>query len=248
MRISHATALVVAVLCSSAAALAADGRAAAEAVSADAAPKGPLFHPDGPGRYRVRVAVGALLDVLPRRVTESETRTIPQLTIATRVGLPAGFSTDLRVRAAYVSNQAELGLAWTARVGRVSFGPLVHGGVWLGALSFEGFDALGWGGLVEPGLALGYAHGSARFALNSEAIVTFAQRTRLGDAETVTKQRVSFAGLANTATIEWTLGPTLALYGGAGILWTLADYQAWIAFSDSRTRYAYPRFVAGVAF
>ena len=248
MRISHATALAVAALCSSGAALAAEGGASREAASHEAAPKGPLFHPDGPGLYRARVAVGALLDVLPRRVTESETRTIPQLTLAARVGLPAGFSSDLRVRAAYVSNQAELGVAWTARVRDVSFGPLVHGGVWFGALSFEGFDAFGWGGLVEPGLAVGYSHGSVRFALQSEAIVTFAQRTRLGDAETVTKQRVSFAGLANTATVEVPLGATLALYGGAGILWTLADYQAWIAFSDSKTRYAYPRFVAGVAF
>ena len=215
---------------------------------AESAPKGPLLHPDGPGLYRVRTAFGALLDILPRQVTESETRTIPQLTGAIRVGLPAGFSADLRARGAYVSNQIELGVAWSFRRGDVTLGALAHGGVWFGALGFEGFDAFGWGGVVEPGLALGYSLGVAHLALTSEAILTFAQRARLGDAETVAKQRVSFAGLANTLSVEVPLGPTLAVHGGFGILWTQADYQAWIAFSDSTLRYAYPRFLAGIAF
>jgi hypothetical protein len=215
---------------------------------ADPAPKGPLLHPDGPGLWRVRGAVGALVDVLPRRVTESEARTIPQLTAAVRAGLPAGFSVDLRARGAYVSNQVELGLAWSHRLGPVSFGPLVHGGLWFGALGFEGFDAFGWGGLLEPGLALGLAAGATRIALTGEAILAFSQHTRLGDAETVAKQRVTFAGLASTLTVEVPLGPSLAGYAGFGVLWTLADYQAWIAFSDSTLRYAYPRFVLGLSF
>lgn len=214
----------------------------------EVAPKGPIFHPEGPGRFRVRGAIGALLDVLPRRVTESETRTIPQLTAAIRVGLPAGFSADLRVRGAYVSNQIELGAAWAHAIGPVHVGPVVHGGVWLGALGFEGFDAFGYGGLVEPGIAIGTAIDATRIALTGEAILTFAQHTRLGDAQTVSRQRVTFSGLASTITVEVPVGPRLALYGGFGLLWTLPDYQAWIAFSDSTIRYAYPRFVAGVAF
>ncbi len=224
------------------------GEPAAATTAVAVAPKGPLLHPDGPGRFRVRAGVGALLDVLPRRVTESETRTIPQLTAAIRLGLPAGFSVDLRARGAYVSNQAELGLAWALRVGDFSVGPLVHGGMWFGALAFEGFDAFGFGGILEPGIALGYAIGSTRIALTSEAIVTFAQHVRLGDAQTVSKQRVSFSGLASTLTVEVPLGPTFAVNGGFGVMWTLPDYQAWIAFSDSTIRYAYPRVVAGVGF
>lgn len=220
----------------------------ADEAPVDASPKGPLLHPDGPGRYRVRAAVGALLDILPRKVAESEARTIPQLTAALRVGLPAGLSADVRAKAVYVSNQVELGLGWSFRRGDLSVGALFHGGVWFGALGFEGFDAFGWGGVVEPGFALGYSLERTHIALTSEAIVTFAQHTRLGDAETVGKQRVSLAGLANTLTVEVPIGPTMAVYGGFGILWTLPDYQAWIAFSDSTTHYAYPRFIAGITF
>jgi hypothetical protein len=59
---------------------------------------------------------------------------------------------------------------------------------------------------------------------------------------------VQFAGLANSLIVESFFGKQSEIYYGFGLLWTLPDYQAWIAFSDSRTRAWYPRFLAGYAF
>ena len=93
---------------------------------------GPLFHPDGPGPLRWRASVGVLVDILPRRVVESEVREIPQLTGNFRLGLPHGFSTDIRASANVIGNQGALGVAWSHRLGDFSFSVLDHQGVWFG--------------------------------------------------------------------------------------------------------------------
>jgi hypothetical protein len=90
---------------------------------------GPLFHPDGPGRLRWRVGVGALLDILPRRVVESEQRPFPLLTGMVRLGLPVGFSIDLKASAIYVSNEIDLGVGWSYRIKRFSIGLQDHAGI-----------------------------------------------------------------------------------------------------------------------
>ncbi|MBK7578868.1 MAG: hypothetical protein IPI67_01565 [Myxococcales bacterium] len=219
---------------------------AAHAAS-DAAP-GPLFHPDGPGEYRFRAAAGALLDILPRQTVESELRTIPQLTGAVRFGLPAGFSADARVRAIYVSNQLELGVAWSHRVGDFSFALMDHFGAWYGILDMQGFDASGWGYLDQPGVNLGVPLGDIRFSLAVEAIILLAQHVRLGDTTHVSRQNVTLAGASLTLTVENFVGERGDIYYGVAAMYAQPDYQAWIAFSDSRSRVWYPRLLAGYAF
>jgi len=39
-----------------------------------------------------------------------------------------------------------------------------------------------------------------------------------------------------------------AFYYGVTLIWARPDYQLWLAFSDSRSRQLYPRFVAGYEF
>ena len=208
----------------------------------------PLFHPDGPGRLRWRASVGILVDILPRRVVESELREIPQLTGNFRLGLPFGFSTDFRASGNVIGNQLALGVAWSHRIGDFSFSAVDHQGVWLGFVGVEGFDAKGWGLVNLPGLAIGVPMKNVRFSLLGEVIVTFAQHTTLGDASRTSRQGLGVAGTSATLTVENLLDAGGIVYFGAGLLRTAPGYQAWVAFSDENAKLPYPRFVGGYVF
>jgi hypothetical protein len=207
-----------------------------------------LFYPESPRPYDWRLGVGLLVDVLPTRIVESEQRQIPQLTSTLRLGLPARFAADLRVRAVLIQNSIELGVGWSYRIGPLSFALQNHFGPWVGFVGLEGFDASAWGLVETPGLSLGLPWHDVRFSLSAEAIVTFSQHTTLGDATATSRQDASFSGTATTFTVETLLDDGGVPYFGVGLLWTQPDYQAWLAFSDERARVLYPRFVGGYAF
>jgi hypothetical protein len=209
--------------------------------------KGALFYPDGPGRFSWRLGVGALIDVLPRRIVQSEQKEIPQITVQFRMGLPFGFSADARLAAIYINNQAEIGVAWTYDVGRVALSIHDHQGFWFGILGVQGFDATGWGSLNKPGISVGLPMGSVRFTLTGELIYTFGQRIRLG-ADTIARGQLVFAGGGLILTVENLLDGGGLWYVGLGLYRTIPNYQAWLAFSDQRYALPYPRLVGGYAF
>lgn len=196
----------------------------------------------------LRIAVGARLDVLPARLVESETRTIPELTANARLGLPLGFSVDANLSAIVVTNELSLGAAWSLRLGDVSL--QVHDRIafWYGVLGTQGFDARGYGFLDYPGLAVGVPWGDTRFSLSGEVIVSLSQHVALGDSPTLSRSRVSAVGTQATLIVENLLPGGGDWYYGAGIVNASPQYEAWVAFSDSRARLPYPRFLAGYAF
>ncbi len=109
---------------------------------------GPLFHPDGPGSGRLRVGVGILMDVLPKRVVESEQRQFPQVTTHARLGGPFGFSASARLAAIVIKNEIDLGLVWSHTFGPISLGLSEHVGFSYGVLAVQGFDATSWAWMV----------------------------------------------------------------------------------------------------
>jgi hypothetical protein len=191
--------------------------------------------------------VGALVDVLPRRVVQSEQKEIPQIVLQARVGLPFGFSADARLSAIVINNQVELGVAWTYQAGLVSLSVHDHQGFWFGALGVQGFNASGWGSLNKPGISVGLPMGSVRFTLTGEAIYTFGQRVKLG-TDTIARGELIFAGVGAMLTVENLLDGGGLWYFGLGIYRTTPNYQAWLAFSDQRFALPYPRLVGGYAF
>lgn len=209
--------------------------------------KGTLFHPDGPGLWAWRFGVGGLVDVLPRRLVQSEQRQIPKLALHARLGLPAGFSADARLAAILVDNQFEVGAAWTYDAGPVAISLQDHQGFWFGFVGVQGFDATGWGFLNKPGLSMGLAMDSVRFTLTGELFYTFGQHVRLG-SDTIARGELILAGGGLTLMVENLLDSGGLWYFGAGIFRTTPNYQAWLAFSDQRFVLPYPRLLGGYAF
>lgn len=210
--------------------------------------RGTLFYPEGPRVAEWRLAVGALMDVLPRRVVESEQRQIPELTAQFRYGLPFGLSVDLRVAAIVIKNSADIGLIWAHAFGKLWLGAMDHLGILYGALAVAGFDATSLAYTQQPGLLLGVPLDNHRFTLASELLTTFGQSTRLGDSELASRRRFDVAGASWTITVETLLDGGGELYFGVGAIFAHPEYQAWMAFSDDRGRLLYPRFTAGYVF
>ena len=188
------------------------------------------------------------MDVLPRRVVESEQRQIPELTGQLRYGLPAGLSVDLRGAAIVIKNSADVGLIWAHQFGKVWLGLEEHVGILYGALGVAGFDATSIAYTQQPGFILGLPLDNHRFTLAMELITTFGRITTLGDSEVARRQRFELAGMSWMMTVETLLDGGAELYLGVGAILAPPQYQAWMAFSDVRGRLLYPRFTAGYVF
>jgi hypothetical protein len=219
----------------------------AEGPPRDPPAKGALFYPDGPGRLAWRLGVGGHVDILPRRIVQSEQRQIPQVVVQARVGLPVGFSAQARLAAIVINNQLEVGAAWTYDAGPVALSVHDHQGFWIGTLGVQGFDATGWGFLNKPGISVGLPMGSVRFTLTGELIYTFGQHVRLG-ADNLARGQLVFAGAGLTLMVENLLDSGGLWYFGVGLFRTTPNYQAWLAFSDERYVLPYPRLLGGYAF
>jgi hypothetical protein len=187
------------------------------------------------------------IDVLPRRVVQSAGREVPQITAIARIGLPVGFSADLRAAAIVINNQLELGVAWTTHAGPVALAVHDHQGFWFGLVGLQGFDSSGWGWINKPGVTAGMEMGSVRFSVTAELIYTFGQHVRLG-SDNIARGALIFAGESLGFTVENLLARGGLWYFGVGLLRTSPNYEAWLAFSDERSRFPYPRFFGGYAF
>lgn len=210
----------------------------------------PLFHPEALHATQFRIGLGALVDILPSRVTESELRQIPQLTVHGRLGLGRGLSLSTRMRGNLIANELAVGLGYSFALGPVWLGISDYQGAWIGYLGVEdAFSATGWAFTNTPSVAAGLTWHDTYFSLTVDSYFTFPQHTTLGDSTRVSRQRsVAFSGFAATLAVENILRHGGAIYYGAGILQTLPDYQVWVAFSDERARLVYPRMVAGYVF
>jgi hypothetical protein len=206
-----------------------------------------LFYPDGPGVFAWRIGVGALVDVLPRSVVQSEQRQVPQLTVHARVGLPGGFSADARAAAILLTNQIELGAGWTFPAGPVAIAVHDHQGFWFGFVGVQGFDTSAWAWINKPGLSAGMSMNDVRFTLTGELIYMFGQHVRI-ERNNISRDKAFLAGMSMTLTVENLLESGQLWYFGVGVLRTLANYEAWVAFSDERSQFPYPRFFGGYAF
>jgi hypothetical protein len=220
--------------------------AGAPAAPTSAPATGPLLHPDGPGAFRWRLGVGLMLDVLPARVVDSSAREYPRLALQFRYGLPRGFSADIKLNAVVISNELQVGGAWSFAAGPVSIAIRNHVALWYGRIGRSGFDTTGWGIMTFPGLSVGTAARGSWFALTGEMILVHVQYVSFGRAhvEHIDTHR---DGFILTLSVETPVGRGLIVYGVAAIR-ADPEYQMWLAFSDSPYKQIYPRFFVSYAF
>jgi hypothetical protein len=203
--------------------------------------------PEGPGACAGVVAVGASLDVLPRRLVESEWRAVPRVTGRSRLGLGHGLYLSARVSAIVISNDLQLGLGWGRRFGSVAVGVHEHVGFWYGMIGVEGFDATGWGVLQSPGISVATDLRGVLSTLSVEALILQARHVVVADAS-LTQRHMSFEGVSVSFTFENPLSGGSNLYYGLSVIYSKPDYQLWLAFSDVEERQVYPRYFVGYAF
>ena len=214
---------------------------------ADEATVGPLFAPDGPGPFRWRAGIGTLLDLVPKRIVETNDYDTPQLMLTARLGLPYGFSADLRANTLFVSNRLELGAAWAYTRGRFSVGVLDHQGVANSSYELDDATAVTWGLVNEPGLSVGVALSNVHLSLTAEAIIVFEQHTKANGGNVLRRDGAQIGGTSIMFMGEEAFSFGL-LYAGAGMMRTVPDYLAWFPYDDPRARITYPRVMAGYAF
>jgi len=207
-----------------------------------------LVFPEPAPAGHARFGLGVSVDVLPRRLVESEIREVPRMVGQTRVGVGADFFATARFAGNVLSNELSVSAGYAHR-----FGPIVaalHERVafWLGYLGVEGFDTTAWGLMTMPGASIGAGDPNGfRFTATLEVFLVHAQHVRLPDA-TVERRRFLVAGGALTLTVEDRVGKSSLVYYGVTATLAQPDYQLWLAFSDSEQRRVYPTFFAGYGF
>jgi hypothetical protein len=206
-----------------------------------------VAHPVGPEAGRWALGLGVGLDVLPRRLVETEWRQLPHAWLRSRVGLGRNFYLSQRANVVIIDNQFQLGLGWGYGVGDFAFGVHDHFGVNWGAIFVSGFDAKGWAFAHNPGASIEYPLRGVITTLTVEALILHARHITVGEAS-LTQKHITFQGVSFGLTFESPLESKNVVFYGLAVVYAKPDYQLWLAFSDTEQRQIYPRFFAGYAF
>jgi hypothetical protein len=187
------------------------------------------------------------MDVLPRRLVESEWRQLPHALVRARIGLGWDFYLSPRANAVVIDNQFQLGLGWGHGIGDFAFGIHDHFGVTWGTIGVEGFDAKGWALAHNPGASIEYPLRGVHTTLTAEALILHSRHITVGEAS-ITQKHITFQGMSLGLTFESPLESTNVIFYGVAAVYAKPDYQMWLAFSDAEQYQIYPRFFAGYAF
>ena len=206
-----------------------------------------VAHPVGPELGHWSPGLGAGIDILPRRLVESEWRQLPHVWLRSRIGLGKDFYFSQRADVVVIDNQFQLGLGWGHSIGHFAFGIHDHFGVNWGIVGVEGFDAAGWGFAHNPGVSIEYPLRGVVTTLTVEALILHARHIFIGKAS-LTEKHMTFQGLSFGITFESPLDSKDVIFYGLAVIYAKPDYQLWLAFSDAEQRQIYPRFFAGYAF
>ncbi len=206
-----------------------------------------VAHPIGPPVGKWSLGLGAGVDMLPRRLVESEIRQLPHAWLRSRLGLGKNWFFSQRANVVVIDNQFQLGVGWGHAIGAFAFGLHDHLGVTWGTIGVEGFDAQGWALAHNPGVSVEYPLRGVYSTLTVEALILHARHITVG-AASLTEKHITLQGMSVALNFESPVGANNVVFYGLAVNYATPDYQLWLAFSDADKPQIYPRFFAGYAF
>lgn len=210
-----------------------------------------LFHPAGPGRGRLALGLGLLVDQ-PLYASQGFLPIEPQIELRMRVGLPAGFSLAADLSAIFIENNLSAGIAWSTplpELPRVSVMLQFSAGIQFGGLTGFGFDTFVISPVMRPSVTLGWPMGdSIRWSLREELLLSRWQEVLSGGSWASNGQGDAFGGSVSTITVENLLDKHGSVYFGGGAVVARAQQSLWLLFSQQTALVLYPRLFAGYVF
>ncbi len=182
-------------------------------------------------------SVGISLSTLPRVIVEEELNQSPALDARSRLGLPWGFSAEVRILAQVLTNHVECGGSWSFSLGRFAFSIGDNAAFWFGFLTIDGFDNSANGWLNYPHVSIGYDLGRFRCTLRADMLLVLSFRSYAGDY-LLASDKNGFGGYSASLTIEQPFWKNTHVLIGFKASYLKYFYQSWFTF-ETFNRYLF---------
>jgi hypothetical protein len=146
-------------------------------------------------------SIGLCLNTLPKEIVEEELNQSPALDLRSRLGLPWGFSADVRLQVQVLTNHIAVGGSWSHAFGPFAFSVGDDAAWWFGFLEIDGFNNSANGWLNYPHVTIGYDFGRFRLAARAEMLLVLAYRSYAGD-NLLSSDKNGFGGFSGSVSIE----------------------------------------------
>jgi hypothetical protein len=182
-------------------------------------------------------SIGLSLSTLPKEIVEEELNQSPALDLRSRLGLPWGFSADVRLQVQVLTNHIAIGGSWSHAFGPFAFSVGDDAAWWFGFLTIEGFDNSANGWLNYPHVTIGYDFGRFRLAMRADVLLVLSYRSYAGE-NILSSDKNGFGGFSGSISIEQPFWKDNHLTLGFKASYLRYFYQSWFTF-ETFNRYLF---------
>ena len=203
-----------------------------------------IYYPAPLSLWEWQRSAGLTLSTLPKEIVEEELNQSPALDLNSRLGLPWGFSTDVRLMVQVLTNHIAVGSKWSHAFGRFAFSIGDDVAWWFGFLTIEGFNNSANGWLNYPNLTLGYDFGRFRISVRAELLLVLSYVSYAGD-NLVASDKNGFGGFSTSVTIEQPFWKNTHVTLGFKASYLRYFYQSWFTYETFKRYLFIPELSVG---
>ena len=190
-----------------------------------------------PSLWEWQWSAGLSLSTLPKEIVEEELNQSPALDINSRLGLPWGFSADVRLLIQVLTNHIAVGGKWSHAFGPLSLSLGDDAAWWFGFLTIEGFDNSANGWLNYPNITVGYDFGRFRLSVRGELLLVLSYASYAG-TNLLASDKNGFGGFSASVIIEQPFWKNTHVTLGFKASYLRYFYQSWFAY-ETFNRYLF---------